>query len=111
MQERPGIGVKDLAQAMDIHQSTASNLVKTLIRLELIDSLTDDKDRRAICLHLLPAGGKVLRRAPGPLTGVLPEALGKLDHQTLLRLNKDLDQLIALLEVEARAAQIPLSQS
>jgi hypothetical protein len=34
-------------------------------------------------LRIATAGGRVLRRAPGPLAGVLPDALGRLDAKTL----------------------------
>src|SRR4051812_28653448 len=37
----PGIGVNDLARGMDVHQSTASNLVKTLVERELVVALKD----------------------------------------------------------------------
>lgn len=110
VREMPGIGVNDLAKAMDVHQSTASNLVKSLVEQELIAALKNGSDRRAVQLHLLPAGAKVLRRAPGPFTGVLPQALAGLDAQTLSRLDKDLGKLIAALEVDERAAGIPLGQ-
>src|SRR6476469_1255488 len=36
VRDRPGIGVNDLARAMDIHQSTASNLLKPLIEHGMI---------------------------------------------------------------------------
>jgi hypothetical protein len=60
---------------------------------------------------VLAAGTKVLRRAPGPFTGVLPQALASLDARTLARLDKDLGTLIAALDVDERAAGIPLGQS
>ena len=110
IQQRPGMGVNDLARAMDVHQSTASNLVKSLVEREMIDTRKDGPDRRAVQLHVLPAGTKVLRRAPGPFAGVLPEALASLDAKTLARLDEDLGRLIAILGADERAASIPLSQ-
>jgi DNA-binding MarR family transcriptional regulator len=110
IRDTPGIGVNDLAKGMDVHQSTASNLVKSLVEQELIAALKNGSDRRAVQLQLLPAGAKVLRRAPGPFTGVLPQALASLDAQTLSRLDKDLGKLIAALDVDERAAGIPLGQ-
>ena len=107
---QPGIGVSDLAKAMDIHQSTASNLVKTLMARELLAADRSDADRRVVQLRLLPAGSAVLRRAPGPLTGVLPQALASLDTRTLKRLDQDLAKLIAVLNADQRAANIPLGQ-
>jgi DNA-binding MarR family transcriptional regulator len=106
----PGIGVNALAQAMDVHQSTASNLVKTLIEREFIVTSKSEHDRRSVELTVLPAGTRLLRKAPGPFTGVLPEALAHLDPATLARLEKDLSGLLAQLNPDERAANIPLGQ-
>jgi DNA-binding MarR family transcriptional regulator len=110
IQARAGIGVNELARAMDVHQSTASNLVKTLVARELIAAAKDGPDRRTVQLRVLPAGRRVLRRAPGPFEGVLPNALASLDPRTLARLERDLSKLIAVLDTDERAAHIPLSQ-
>lgn len=110
VRDRPDIGVNDLAKAMDIHQSTASNLVKTLIARELVAGAKNGTDRRTVQLRVLPAGTAVLRRAPGPLTGVLPQALASLDAPTLKRLDADLAQLITALGADERAANLPLGQ-
>ncbi len=106
----PDIGVGGLAQAMDIHQTTASNLVKTLIGLELAQAQRNGPDRRAVQLRVSPAGARLLRKAPGPFAGVLPEALAQLDPATLARLDHDLGLLIELLKADARGAGIPLAQ-
>ncbi|OYY64253.1 MAG: MarR family transcriptional regulator [Burkholderiales bacterium 28-67-8] len=110
VRDRPGVGVNDLAKAMDIHQSTASNLVKTLVARELMVGARDGKDRRTVQLHVLPTGRAVLRRAPGPLTGVLPQALATLDALTLKRMDSDLATLISALNADERGANIPLGQ-
>lgn len=105
-----GLGVNDLAKAMDVHQSTASNLVRTLIEREMIVAAKDGPDRRTVQLHVLPAGNHVLKRAPGPFTGVLPQALASLDARTLKRLDADLARLITALSADERAANIPLGE-
>lgn len=110
VRDRPDIGVNELAIAMDIHQSTASNLVKTLITRELVTAAKNGTDRRMVQLRIQPAGRAVLRRAPGPLTGVLPDALASLDAGTLERLDADLARLIQALHTDERAANIPLGQ-
>lgn len=110
VQDRPGLGVKGLAAAMDIHQTTASNLVKALVTLGLLTARKSDTDRRSVQLMVLPAGVAVLRKAPGPLSGVLPDALARLDADTLTRLDRDLARLIAVLDADERAAGIPLAQ-
>jgi DNA-binding MarR family transcriptional regulator len=110
VRDRPGIGVNDLARALDVRQPTASNLVKALAEQDLIEVRKDERDGRAVMLHVRPAGARVLRRAPGPFTGVLPEALSTLDPATLDRLEQDLAVLIKVLGADERGANIPLSQ-
>ncbi|HUG25237.1 MarR family winged helix-turn-helix transcriptional regulator [Piscinibacter sp.] len=110
IQARPDIGVNELARAMDVHQSTASNLVRVLVERELIAAAKNGLDRRTVQLRVLPAGRRLLRRAPGPFEGVLPNALASLDVRTLARLERDLAQLIAVLDTDERAANIPLGQ-
>lgn len=110
IRERPGIGVSDLAQAMDVRQPTASNLVRSLADQSLIEVRKEGRDRRAVQLQVLPAGARILRRAPGPFAGVLPQALASLDAATLARLEQDLNKLLAVLDADERAAGIPLSQ-
>lgn len=108
---KPGIGTTELARSMDVHQSTASNLVRALAARGLVQASKDGVDRRAVQLTLLPAGRAVLRKAPGPLSGVLPQALASLDADTLARLDADLARLISVLdEGDARAAKVPLGQ-
>lgn len=75
LRERPGIRLSELALAMDVHQSTASNLAKTLLDRELIATTQNGSDRRVRHLRLLPAGAKILQRMRGPYIGVLPQAL------------------------------------
>lgn len=105
----PGIGMGGIAVSMDIHQSTASNLIKTLVTKKLITMEKSPADRRNVQLHLLPAGKKLLAKVEGPFEGVLPVALGNLPAKTLLRLDKDLGELIALLQADETAAETPLA--
>lgn len=104
----PAIGVNDLARAMDIHQSTASNLVRALTERGLVAVDRAAPDKRAVQLTLLPPGRRILQRAPSPFTGILPNALASLDARTLARLDKDLAALLAVLNADERAAKIPL---
>lgn len=110
VRDHPGIGMGMLAKHMDVHQSTASNLVKTLQRKELISMNKAPEDRRNVQLHVLPAGLTVLAQVPGPFEGVLPVALDRLPAETLLRLDQDLGELIALLKADEQAGGIPLAQ-
>jgi DNA-binding MarR family transcriptional regulator len=106
----PGIGVGELARAMDIHQSTASNLLRGLVDKNLVAAERGGEDRRAVQLQATARAAKVLAKAPGPFSGVLPEALARLDKKTLARLDRDLALLIEELGADERAAGIPLSE-
>lgn len=110
IRDHPGIGMGGIAHAMDIHQSTASNLIKTLLRREMISMAKAAEDRRNVQLQILPAGLAVLGQVAGPFEGVLPLALGKLPQQTLERLDQDLSSLIQLLQADEQAAGIPLAE-
>lgn len=107
---RPGLGVGALAGAMDIRQATASNLVRSLVAGGWITAERNGADRRVVQLRILPAGRALLSRAPAPFSGVLPEALARLDAQTLARLDADLARLIELLRADPGAAAVPLAQ-
>ena len=111
VRELPGIGVGALAKAMSIHQSTASNLVRTLIDRGMVVAVKQGADRRAVQLNLLPAGAKVLKNAPGPFAGVLPDALRALSPDALARLQVDLARLIVLIDADERGASILLSDN
>jgi len=110
VKDHPGIGMGGVAKSMDIHQSTASNLIKTLLRKGLISLSRSSGDRRNVHLEILPAGLAVLGQVSGPFEGVLPMALGKLPQRTLQRLDQDLGQLIGLLKADEEAGGIPLAE-
>ena len=110
VQQAPGIGVGALAAAMEIHQSTASNLVKTLVERGFLTVTRDPDDLRVVRLKLLASGARALRRAPGPYAGVLPEALAALDLATLKRIELDLAKLMKVLKVDSRSGAIPLAE-
>lgn len=104
IRDRPGLGVNELAQALDVRQPTASNLVKVLVAQQRVAARRDGPDRREVQLHLLPGGARLLQRAPGPFVGVLPQALAALPAEALQRLEQDLAALIARLHTDAQAA-------
>lgn len=110
VQQHPGIGVGELARAMDINPSTASNLVRLLTERGMVEGRREGVDRRAVQLHIRAAGSRALGRAPGPFSGVLPEALKAMDAASLRRLRKDLGTLIVMLGADEEAARIPLGE-
>ena len=107
IQAQPGIGVNDLAQAMDVHQSTASNLVRSLVEGGFVRSQREASDRRLVQLTITAKGGRALAKAPAPFAGVLPQAQKRLDPETLSRLDRDLSRLLDLIG-DADGEKVPM---
>lgn len=105
----PGMGVGQLAQALNVRQPTASNMLKTLQLRGLVATQRAEHDRRALQLTLTPEGHALLSKAPGPPAGVLPVALMALPPDSLARLEQDLQSLITTLAVDPNTAQTPLA--
>lgn len=109
--EAPGLRVTELAQALSIHASTASNLLDKIEKSGLIRRERSREDQRVVRLFLTEAGQAALAAAPQPFTGVLPHALAQLPPEILERLGHDLDTVISHMEVaNSRDAQHPLSE-
>lgn len=94
LSEVPGLRVGELANRMALHQSTASNMVDRLETSKLIRKERTSADQRVVRLYLTEDGEALLRRAPSPARGVLPEALRLLDEEALARLQGELDGLL-----------------
>ncbi|MFA7666762.1 MAG: MarR family winged helix-turn-helix transcriptional regulator [Burkholderiaceae bacterium] len=106
----PAIRVKDLAQAMAVHQSTASNLIEQLSRQGLLRRERDRFDQRIVLLYATEAGVAVVAQAPRPLAGLLPGALARLDPARLASLNSLLAEIVEsmrLIEPGAGVAGVP----
>ena len=107
--KEPGIGVTQLAQAMDVHQSTASNLVKSLVQAGFIHTEKAVHDKRVVEMYALPEGLKLLKKVPGPYSGVLPQALSELDDQTLQELERSLEVLLQRMDIDESSAKTPMA--
>lgn len=106
----PGIGVSELADHLSIHQSTASQLVEKLVARNLISKERSKEDQRRVGLCLTKEASKLLKHAPGPAEGILPEALQALPESALLALDKSLVAVIGQLHIrDDKHADKPLS--
>ena len=92
--QAPGLRVSELSTAMATHQSTASNLIDKLVRSKLIARKRASSDQRVVTLFLTGAGRALLRRAPWPARGRLPEALYRLPGDALSSLDKLLERVL-----------------
>lgn len=107
----PQLRVSGLARQMSIHQSTASNLVESLVEAGLVLRSKGRADQRAVCLALTAAGTDCMARAPGPQCGLLPDALRKLPPDALQQLHVSLNQLLGVMaSLDIQGANMPLSE-
>lgn len=105
----PGLRVSELARAMSVHQSTASNLVGDLEKKGLVRK-ERGADQRVVRLYLTEQGNELVARAPKPMMGVLPDALQRLPEDVLNSLTANMDVLINMMQLTDKAAATkPLS--
>ena len=110
LQAAPGIGVSDLAHRLSIHQTTCSQLIEKLVTRGYVVKARSEEDQRRVGLTITRAALKVLKDAPGPAEGLIPEALLGLSEATLKSLMRDLGKLIDGLHLQdEQAADRPLS--
>jgi DNA-binding MarR family transcriptional regulator len=108
--EHPGIRVTDLAKAMSVHQTTTSNLVEKLVELGFVTRQRSPIDNRAVQLFITDLGKEKLKGAPGPVSGLLPDALGKLPYSTLVCMHSNLGVLLAQMgSLEPSGKDTPLA--
>ncbi len=107
---QPGIGVSELAIRLSIHQSTCSQLVEKLAVRNLVNKERSTEDQRRVGLHLTEEAAALVKLAPGPAEGLLPEALQALPEPVLLALDKNLQEVVGQLRTrDERMGEKPLA--
>ena len=99
IQETPGMTVSDIAKKLSIHLSTASNLLDKLETRNFVKRERASADQRVVRVFVTREGMKVLKRAPGPVEGVIPDALQKMPERALARLHADLERVLELASI------------
>jgi DNA-binding MarR family transcriptional regulator len=95
---QPGLRVSDLAKNMEIHQSTASNLIERLVELKMLKKTRSEQDQRVVHLSPTPEGVNLIGKAPQPFEGALPEALRQMTPEDLGQLHTLLGKLLTILD-------------
>jgi DNA-binding MarR family transcriptional regulator len=110
LQDAPGIGVSDLADRLSIHQTTCSQLIEKLVQRGYVLKTRSEADQRRVGLSITRGAVQVLKAAPGPAEGLIPEALMGLSESTLESLMANLGELIEGLHLQDhQAAERPLA--
>ena len=105
----PGLRVGEMAKKLAIHQTTVSNLLDALEKKEMICKTRLAKDQRIVNLILSDKGKSLLRKAPEPVRGLLPEALCQMSREDLSDLGKSMDILLKnIAQVDEEFALQPL---
>jgi MarR family transcriptional regulator, organic hydroperoxide resistance regulator len=108
--DTPGLGVSELAERLSIHQSTCSQLVEKLVTAKLIIKERSKEDQRRVGLRLTEDAANLIKKAPGPAEGVLPQALRALPAESIQLLDQSLQKVLDQLQVkDDRLAERPLS--
>ena len=110
--EQPGGQVGELARALAVHQSTASNLVRELEKRRLVTRARRGRDLRHVQLYPSKQGLALLKAAPRPLIGVLQQALSEMPAARLVALHAQLAHVVGLMRRKqvAAARALPLSE-
>lgn len=97
---RPGQRVSDIACAMSIHPSTASNLLDKLERKGILKKERQRDDQRVVRLTVTDSGLNLLASAPDPPEGILQRALFTLPEPVVHSLVENLDHLVTTMEID-----------
>ena len=105
----PGRRVGEVAKKLAIHQTTASNLLDALERKGMVEKTRQATDQRIVNLSLTEKGKFLMKKAPEPVRGLLPEALSQMRGDDLLRLGESMDVLLqSIQQVDEEFALQPL---
>jgi DNA-binding MarR family transcriptional regulator len=95
--EKPGIGLRELAELEGIATPTASGLVDRLERAKLIERVRSDTDRRRVGLTSTAAGRRLLQAVRARRTVWLAERLERLSPSERAAIESALQPLASLI--------------
>lgn len=102
----PGMRVSELAEMLTIHLSTTSNLLDKLEERGLVRRERSSDDQRTVRIRATATGVSVQRRAPGPVAGVIPDALAKMSPKQVAQLSRSLEQLLQFAQSRVRKSGV-----
>lgn len=110
LSKNPGLKVTELAKAMSIHHSTASNMLDKLAKKGLIMRERVSQDQRVVTVMLTQDGIELLNQVSSPPQGILQHALFALPENVLKSLAKNLDVLVKEMQIkDDEAAMQPIN--
>ncbi|MBI5920459.1 MAG: MarR family transcriptional regulator [Betaproteobacteria bacterium] len=108
--EKPGLKVTELSKALAIHQTTTSNLIDKLVKQKFVRRDRSSTDQRIVFLFPEPKGISLVKGAPKPIRGVLPDSLSRMPESDLAKLNLLLSSVVRNMKVrDASGKTTPLA--
>lgn len=107
--EKPGIKVSELADIIEIHQSTCSNIIDNMQKKHLIRKDRNGQDQRVVHLYLTEEGTRLVTKAPRPVQGIIADALQRLSEIELSHVEDCMEILLKYIQkTDKDAGMIPL---
>lgn len=94
LSDRPNLRVGELAEIMSLQSTTISNMLEKLEKKELILREKSSSDKRVVTIKLTSTGVSLLKKAPKPTRGLLPDALRNMSKSEIQKLNIALNALL-----------------
>ncbi|SDY74703.1 MarR family winged helix-turn-helix transcriptional regulator [Tindallia californiensis] len=95
---QPNISLKDLARNVMVSSSSLSIMINSLVEQELVERVTDPKDRRKVLLKLSRRGEEVLNKANDHLIQSFQSYLSGLSPQSREKLEKTGDAMVSIIK-------------
>jgi DNA-binding MarR family transcriptional regulator len=91
----PGIGAGALAEALHVHPSTLTGVVKRLCTRRILAKKPDPEDGRRTLLHLTERGRTLDRMRSGTVEAAVLHVLSSLDERSVATTRRLLERIIA----------------
>jgi DNA-binding MarR family transcriptional regulator len=106
----PEMRISEVAKALSIHQSTASNLLDKLEAKALVARKRGGPDQRVVRVFLTDKGSALLAKVSRPAHGPVTEALHQLPDHVLAKLAENMEELVTHLPGrDKQAGMTPVS--
>ena len=90
----------ELRKFLQLNSSTTSGIINRLENRGLVARLPKSGDKRVVTIALTSKGEKLLKQIPSLLHLQLSKKLERLDSNTFVNIEKSLELLVTLLEIE-----------
>jgi DNA-binding MarR family transcriptional regulator len=95
-----GISVTQLAKSISLSQSTVTEILKRLLKKELVKRTQNEKDRRSVMIGITSKGNEILAQAPPALQEIFMERFENLAEWEQLMILSSIKRVVDLMAAE-----------